>query len=217
MTDLAEALVALDKAGVVEEVRRRADDGADPTALVNDLRQAMEAVGERYKTGEFYLAELMLTASIFSEAVAILDPLLADAAAGESTGVLVLATPKGDIHDLGKNIVATMLRASGFEVHDLGVDVEPERIVEEVRRVHPDFVGFSALLTTTLPSVRTTIDMLNAEGLHDDLKILVGGGVTTAQFKDHVGADFQTLDVVEGVEYCLDTVGRGAAGAHRRQ
>jgi methylmalonyl-CoA mutase cobalamin-binding domain/chain len=208
MTDLTQTLVALDKAKVIEEVQRRADEGEDPIAVVGDLRRAMDAVGERYKTGEFYLSELMLTAGIFSEAVEILEPLLADAGKGESNGVFVLATPKGDIHDLGKNIVATMLRASGFDVHDLGVDVDPERIVEEVRSVRPDFVGFSALLTTTLPSVQTVIAMLADQGLRDDLKILVGGGVTTAQFRDHVGADFQTLDVVEGVEYCLNNVGR---------
>jgi methylmalonyl-CoA mutase cobalamin-binding domain/chain len=208
MIDLTEALVALDKAKVIEEVQRRADEGQDPIAVVDDLRGAMDAVGERYKSGEFFLSELMLTAGIFSEAVAILEPLLEETGRGESNGLFVLATPKGDIHDLGKSIVATMLRASGFEVHDLGVDVDPERIVEEVRTVHPDFVGFSALLTTTLPSVQTAIDMLVEQGLRDDLKILVGGGVTTAQFRDHVGADFQTLDVVEGVEYCLGNVDR---------
>jgi methylmalonyl-CoA mutase cobalamin-binding domain/chain len=208
MTDLKQTLVALDKAKVIEEVQLRADEGDDPIAVVDDLRRAMDAVGERYKAGEFYLSELMLTAGIFSEAVEILEPLLADAGEGESNGVFVLATPKGDIHDLGKNIVATMLRASGFDVHDLGVDVDPERIVEEVRSARPDFVGFSALLTTTLPSVQKAIDMLAEQGLRDDLKIIVGGGVTTAQFRDHVGADFQTLDVMEGVEYCLSNIGR---------
>jgi methylmalonyl-CoA mutase cobalamin-binding domain/chain len=208
MIDLTQSLLALNKPEVLEEVQRRAADGADPVAVVDELRRAMDAVGERYKAGEFYLAELMLTADIFSDAVSVLEPLLADSPAGGNAGVFVLATPKGDIHDLGKNIVATMLRASGFDVHDLGVDVEPERIVEEVRRVRPDFVGFSALLTTTLPSVQTVIGMLAQEGLRDGLKVLVGGGVTTAQFREYVGADFQTLDVVEGVEYCLDNVDR---------
>jgi methylmalonyl-CoA mutase cobalamin-binding domain/chain len=208
MTDMTHMLVALDKTGVIEEVQRRADEGEDPIAVVVDLRRAMDEVGDRYKSGEFFLSELMLTAGIFSEAVAILEPLLEKSGKGECNGVFVLATPKGDIHDLGKNIVATMLRASGFDVRDLGVDVDPERIVEEVRSVHPDFVGFSALLTTTLPSVQTVIEMLAEQGLRDDLKILVGGGVTTAQFRDHVGADFQTLDVVEGVDYCLGNVDR---------
>jgi methylmalonyl-CoA mutase cobalamin-binding domain/chain len=208
VTDLTQALVALNKQEVVEEVQRRVDAGVDPLAIIDDCRQAMEAVGERYKTGEFYLSELMLTADIFSEAVAILQPRISESASQESRGVFVLATPKGDIHDLGKNIAATMLSASGFDVHDLGVDVEPQRIVEEVRRVRPRFVGFSALLTTTLPAVRSAIDMLTEEGLRDDIKILIGGGVTTAQFRDHVGADFQTLDVVDGVEYCLNNVDR---------
>jgi methylmalonyl-CoA mutase cobalamin-binding domain/chain len=204
VSDLAGEFVALNKQAVVDEVQRRADAGEDPLVLVGECRAAMEAVGEKYKTGEFYLSELMLTADIFSSAIAILEPLIAESGSGPTRGVVVLATPKGDIHDLGKNIVATMLRASGFDVHDLGVDVEPQRVVDEVRECRPAFVGFSALLTTTLPSVKTTVELLAAEGLRADVKVLMGGGVTTPQFKDHVGADFQTLDVVQGIDYCLE-------------
>lgn len=204
MTGLADALVALQKQDVVEEVRRRAEAGDDPVAIIDECREGMGVIGDRYRDGEFYLAELLLSADIFEDVIAILRPYLKSNSSDGNRGTIVLATPKGDIHDMGKNIVASMLEAAGFDVHDLGVDVDPNRIVDEVKRLRPAFVGFSALLTTTLPAMKTAIEMLSSEeDLRASLKVLIGGGVTTPEFKEYVGADFQTLDVMEGVDFCL--------------
>ncbi len=116
---------------------------------------------------------------------------------------MVLATPKGDIHDLGKNILVTLLEAQGFAVHDLGVDVDPARVIEKVREVEPDFVGFSALITTAFASMKRTAEIFEEEGLRDRFKLMVGGGVTTPTLRTHIGADFQSTDATQGVAYCL--------------
>ena len=117
---------------------------------------------------------------------------------------------QGDIHDLGKNILVTLLEVSGFEVHDLGVDVAPEILVEHVRKTTPDVVGFSSLLTTSFQSSKRAAELLREAGLRDELKLIVGGGVTTAAFRDYVQADFQTLDATEGVAYCVKALGGSA-------
>jgi dimethylamine corrinoid protein len=108
---------------------------------------------------------------------------------------------------LGKNILATLLKAHGFEVHDLGVDVEPTLVIEKVKEVKPGFVGFSALITTAFAGMKEAAEMLEEAGLRDQLKLMVGGGVTTPMLKEHLGADFQTMDATEGVEYCLRVIG----------
>jgi methanogenic corrinoid protein MtbC1 len=110
---------------------------------------------------------------------------------------------RGDIHDLGKNIVATLLRAQGFEVYDLGVDVDPAVVVKKVKETRPEFVGFSVLITTAFDSMKEAADMLVEAGLRRQLKLMIGGGVTTPMVRDYVGADFQTTDAMEGVAYCM--------------
>jgi methanogenic corrinoid protein MtbC1 len=113
---------------------------------------------------------------------------------------------RGDIHDLGKNILSVLLRAQGFEVHDLGVDVPPAKIVATVKEVQPDFVGFSVLITTAFPAMRETAQMLVEAGLRDKVKLMVGGGVSSPALKDYVGADFQSIDASEGVSYCIQNM-----------
>ena len=119
---------------------------------------------------------------------------------------VLLATIQGDIHDLGKNIFGTLLKINDFEVYDLGVDVNPEIILDKVREIHPDFIGFSALLTITFDPMKYVIDTLKKENLRNQVKILVGGGITTSMVKEYIGADFQTIDAMEGIEYCLKNV-----------
>jgi len=121
-------------------------------------------------------------------------------------GKVVLATPRGDIHDLGKNIFATLLKAHGFEVHDLGVDVPPETIVDKVKELQPDFVGFSALITTAFDSMKQAVASFEESGQRKDFKLMVGGGVTDGTVKDYIRADFQTTDAMAGIEYCINAV-----------
>jgi methylmalonyl-CoA mutase cobalamin-binding domain/chain len=203
--DLSSALVALKRAEVVELVKLRAGRGEDPFAILEECRHGMGVVGERFQSGDYFLAELLLSAEIFKAAAAILDPYLAKAGSREPLGTVVLATMQGDIHDLGKNIVATLLRANGFEVHDLGVDVPPSLLVEKVKQIRPDFVGISTLLTTTFGGMKEAVQLLVQAGIRNELTLLIGGGVTTPAVKEYVGADFQTTDATEGVTYCVRT------------
>jgi methylmalonyl-CoA mutase cobalamin-binding domain/chain len=205
--DISTYIVELKRDDVVNAVRSKLENGEDPILVLDECRKGMTIVGERFQAGDYYLAELMLSAEVFKVAVVILDPYLAEVRPTEPKGKVVLATLKGDIHDLGKNILATLLRAHGFEVHDLGVDLPPEKLMESVKEIKPDIVGFSALITAVFDSMKEAADMLREAGIRDDIKLMVGGGVTTSMVKDYIGADFQTVDATEGVDYCIKIVG----------
>ena len=205
--ELAMALVELKRDDVLETVKEKAERGDDPLGLLEECRRGMTIVGDRFQSGEFYLAEMMLAAEIFKGVVSILNPHMEKVRPPKPLGKVVLATLKGDIHDLGKDIVATLLRAQGFEVHDLGVDVLPAVVLDKVKEVNPEFVGFSALITSTFASMKEASELLVESGLREKLKLMVGGGVTTPTVKEHIGADFQTLDAMEGVTYCLKEIG----------
>jgi methylmalonyl-CoA mutase cobalamin-binding domain/chain len=205
--DLSILIIELKRDEVAKIVKERAEKGEDPADILDECRNGMIKVGELFQIGEYYLAELMLSAEILKGAVTILDPYIAGARQAESKGKVVLATLKGDIHDLGKNIFGNLLKAHGFEVHDLGTDVNPEAVVDKVKAEKSDFVGFSALITTAFDSMKQATDMLEVAGLRKNIKIMVGGGVTDPAIKKYINADFQTLDAMEGVAYCLKEVG----------
>jgi methanogenic corrinoid protein MtbC1 len=209
---LSMAVVELRRQDAMEMVSSRLRGGEDPIAILDECRLGMTLVGERFQTGDYFLSELILSAEIFKNAAALLDPHLSRSHQSEPRGTVVLATMKGDVHDLGKNIFATLLRAQAFAVHDLGVDVVPETLVARVEEVKPEFVGFSALITTAFPSMKEAADLLSRSGLRDNLALLVGGGVTTPSVKEYVGADFQSVDATEGVAYCLRAAGERAHG-----
>jgi len=206
LADLSIGFVELRRDEVLASVTTRVERGDDALEILEDARRAMTAVGEQFQEGTLFLAQMMLAAELFKGVMVILKPSLDRARPPEPLGSVVLATPKGDIHDLGKNIFVTLLEAQGFEVHDLGVDVDPSRVIETVREVKPDLVGFSALITTAFASMKQTAEIFEEEGLRDGIKLMVGGGVTTPTLKTHIGADFQTTDATEGVAYCLKTM-----------
>ena len=206
LEDLATGFVELKKDEVIETIEARIERGDDALRLLEDARLAMTVVGDQFQEGTLFLAEMMLAAEIFKEVISILQPLLEKARPPEPIGKIVLATPRGDIHDLGKDIFATLLEGQGFEVHNLGVDVEPSLLVEKVREINPDLVGFSALITTAFASMKETTEILEEENIRGSFKLMVGGGVTTDMLKEHIGADFQTIDAMEGVSYCLKTM-----------
>ena len=167
----------------------------------------MAQVGEKYKIKEYFLAELMLSGDLFKEAMELIDPYLGEnTAESDIKGKIILVTIKGDIHDLGKNVLGTLLKLEGFKIYDLGVDVNPDIVIEKVKEIQPDFLGFSSLLTITFDPMKEVIDKLEDAGLRDKVKIMVGGGITTPLVKDYIGADFQTIDAMEGVQYCLEYI-----------
>jgi len=205
--ELSQLIVELKRDEAARVVKSRLEKGNDPIQILDECRQGMTKVGDRFQQGDYFLAELMLSAEIFKAAVSILQPYLARSRPSKPLGKITLATLRGDIHDLGKNILATLLEAHGLEVQDLGVDVPPDRVVENVKETRPDFVGCSALITTAFDSMKKAADMLVEAGLRDQVKIMIGGGVTTTMVKDYVGADFQTTDAMQGVTYCLKATG----------
>ena len=204
--EIRKAIVELKRDEIRGLVEARIERGEDPLQVLDECREGMNAVGELYQKGDYFLAELMLSAEVFKAAVAILEPHLARVRPPRLLGKVLLATLKGDLHDLGKNIFATLLKAQGFEVVDMGVDVPPKLVLERVKETRPDFVGFSALISTGFDSMKEAVDMLEANGLRDRLTIMLGGGVTNSTVKDYVGADFQTVDATEGVRYCMNAM-----------
>ncbi|MHC4673099.1 MAG: corrinoid protein, partial [Planctomycetota bacterium] len=163
--------------------------GADPQELVSKyMIPAMDTVGQRFECNEIFVPELLIAARAMKAALTLIQPKLTEAGA-QSAGKVIIGTVKGDLHDIGKNLVASMLEGGGFEVIDLGVDVAPEKFVEMVKDKGAQIVALSALLTTTMPAMKNTIDELAKSGVRKGIKILVGGAPVTQQFADDIGAD----------------------------
>ncbi len=206
--ELCSAILELERDAIPGIVSKRLEAGESSLHILEDCRLGMKQVGERFQEGDYYLAELMIAAELFKGAVAQLEPHLTAVRSQGCAGKIVLATMRGDIHDLGKNLLVTLLRVQAFEVHDLGVNVEPEELVKKVREVEPDFIGFSSLVTSSFESTKQAIEMIEAAGLRGPrMKILVGGGVTSPELRNYLGADFQTVDAATGVDYCLAMIG----------
>jgi methylmalonyl-CoA mutase cobalamin-binding domain/chain len=206
---LSLGIVDLKKDEVIKETMKRAAAGEDPFKILEECKEGMEIVGKKFQEGEFFLAELMLSAEIFKEAFAVLQPHMSTSGGRKKSGKILLATLRGDIHDLGKSLFSAILDSQGFEVHDLGVDVRPEVVVQKVKEIKPEFVGFSALMTMSFEMMRKTEKMFREAGIRDNLKLMIGGGVTTAEVAKFVGADFQTVDAIQGLNYCKKIIAGG--------
>ena len=180
--------------------REALDGGADPQQLVNDFMiPAMAEVGRRFDRSEFFVPELLLAARAVKATMELLKPLLAERGA-EPIGRVIVGSVKGDLHDIGKNLVAAMLEGGGFEVFDLGVNVAPEAFVNAAREKDARIIGMSALLTTTLASMKKTVDAFRAAGSRDQVRILVGGAPVTQRFADEIGADGYSVNAPGAVE-----------------
>lgn len=176
-----------------------ADGTSANDILTKALIPGMSAVGERFKKNEIFVPEVLITARAMNAALNILKPVLAQAGV-EPIGKAVICTVKGDLHDIGKNLVKMMIEGTGIQVIDLGIDCPPERVVEAVREYQPDIVCLSALLTTTMVNQKATIDALKAAGLRDKVKVMVGGAPVTQAFADEIGADSYTPDAATAAE-----------------
>ena len=177
------------KDDIVQLTQQALDKGLKATEIVdNGLMKGMEVVGARFKSGDMFVPEVMRCARTMLNAMEILDPILAETGA-KMVGKVLLGTVKGDLHDIGKNLVGMMCRGAGFQVQDLGIDVQPEAFVKAVKKFQPDVLGMSALLTTTMRTMGDTIKALEEAGVRETVKIMVGGAPVTQAFADNIGAN----------------------------
>lgn len=183
-----------------------------PIIVTEGLIPAMGVVGHRFGCGEIYVPEMLLAARAMQTALSVLEPLMS-ASEMASRGTVVIGTVKGDVHDIGKNIVSIMLKGSGFVVHDLGADVAPERFVEAVREYRPDIVGLSALLTTTMPAMATVLEALEASNLRGEVRVMVGGAPVTEDYALSIGADAYERDAGSAAERAVRLLSSPDEGA----
>jgi len=173
--------------------------GVDPLTLVNEhMVPAMDEVGRRFEANEYFVPELLISARAMKAALELIRPLLT-ARGDKPVGRVAIGTVKGDLHDIGKNLVGSLLEGGGFEVIDLGVNVSPEKFIETVNAKQANIVAMSALLTTTMPSMKTTIDALKAAGVRDKVKVLIGGAPITQKYAEEIGADGYSESAVGAV------------------
>jgi 5-methyltetrahydrofolate--homocysteine methyltransferase len=197
---IASKLYEGDIEAVAEMVQDSLDAGMVPSEILNGaLLAGMDEVGRDFKSGVLFVPEVMFAARAMKAGMDVLRPLLAESEMA-SSGKCILGTVKGDLHDIGKNLVTMMLDGGGFEAIDLGIDLEPSAFVDAVREHQPDVVGMSALLTTTMTHMQTTIEALEEAGLRDSVKIMIGGAPVTADFAKQIGADAYAPDAATAVE-----------------
>lgn len=201
-----EVLADLKEEEAIRIAKERLEAGEDPLKLVEDCREAMKIVGKRFEEGTYFIADLIMAGEILKKITEMIKPKLKKAGV-KYLGKVVIGTVEGDIHDIGKNIVISMLEANGFEVIDLGVDVPPQKFVEAIRKFNPQVVGMSGLLTLAFDSMKRTVEAIKEAGLRDKVKIIIGGGTVDEKVKEYVGADAYGRDPVIAVSLAKKWVG----------
>lgn len=199
--NITTAMAELQEEKLLSLVQEVVDVAADAGPIMTALREGMEEVGRRFESGEYFLGELMFSGELMTEAVDIVKPLML-VSRKESLGKLILCTVKGDIHDIGKNIVRTLLEAAGFDVVDLGINVPPEEILKTVKDQNIHIVAMSGVLTLALDSMRETIELLKKEGLKDQVKVIIGGNPVSAEAAQSISADDYAHSPQKTVDVC---------------
>ena len=200
--NLKNAMVALEKDDVISNTAKSLEAGIEPLDIIeNGLLPGLNTIGELFENEEIFLPELMRSAQIFQEAMALLQPKIREMGkVVKKKGTVVIGTVKGDMHYIGKNIVKLLMETSGFEVHDLGVDVDPFKFIVKADEVNADMIALSALLTTTLIGQKDLIEALKGQGKRDKYKVLLGGGAVTKAWADEIGADGYAQNAYGAVE-----------------
>jgi len=201
-TQLKEALLNFDIDGIGPLAENALQSGDDPIALIEKLTEGVRIIGEQFEQGELFLSQLVMSAETMRIALEILEPAISKDHTRKSEGKVVIGTVEGDVHDIGKNLVRTMLVTNGFEVEDLGVDVPVSIFVENVRETKPDILAISALLTTTMPQIEEIIQALEAAGLRNTVKIVIGGAPISPEWAKEIGADDYAPDLGTAVTVC---------------
>lgn len=203
---IANAVVEGDEEWVEQLTKDAVKAGLEPLKIINEgLTRGIQNVGELFASGEYFLPDLVLGAKAMEAGLKILEPMLVGSRR-DFLGRVLIGTVQGDLHEIGKNIVAMMLKASGFEVFDLGVDVPSEVFINKVKELNPDIIGISALLTTTVHRQREIIDLLEAHGIRDRVKVLIGGAPINQEWAQKIGADGYAEDASGAVTICKELV-----------
>lgn len=206
---LAQLLSDLKEDEAKEYVKEALEKGTDPTKLLEEAKEGMSIVGQRFSNGEYFIPDLLYSGEIMKELVALLEPKLKEVRGAEAKklGKVIIATVEGDIHDIGKNLVVFMLEIGGFEVYDLGIDVPVQTIVDKVKETDAPVVGLSGFLTLAYDSMKKTIEALEAAGLRDKVKVMIGGGQIDEHVKEYTGADAFGLDAMDAVKLAKQWIG----------
>lgn len=200
--ELSQNVIAGHGVRVMELTKQALDNGADPVEIINrGLIPGMTVVGARFKAGQMFVPEVLMSARAMNAGMELVKPLLVGQEL-PSAGKVIIGTVKGDLHDIGKNLVGMMLESAGFSVVNLGVDVSPEKFVQAVKEHKPGVLGMSALLTTTMLSMKDVIEILKEEGLRDRVKVVVGGAPISQDFAEEIGADGFAPDAASATELC---------------
>ncbi len=201
MNELVDAMANMREQEALSLAKKMLDEGQDPLKILELCREAVEFVGKQFELGEYFLPELIMAGEILKKISKIAEPFLKQDAEDktERIGKVVIGSVKGDIHDIGKDIVIFLLDVNGFEVHDLGVDVPPSEFIEAIRKTQPQVVGMSALLTTVFESFKNTVEAITEAGFRDEVKIMIGGGTVTDDVREYSGADAYGKDAVAAV------------------
>jgi len=208
LEDLKESVIAGNESKVVKYTQQALDEGVDLEEILNTgFIPGMEIVGNMFQANEIYVPEMLMSARAMKAGMKILEPLLTKAGI-EPIGKVVIGTVKGDLHDIGKNLVAMMLEGAGFEVIDAGVDITPQKFMDLVKENKPDILCLSALLTTTMGEIKKVIDAFKENGLRDDIKIMVGGAPLTDDYSKEIGADGYSPDAASAVLLAKKLVGK---------
>ena len=205
---LKQAVVDQDQEAVLESVDKALADGMSAQDIIDQgLLPGLNVIGQQFEDEEIFLPELMQSALAFQAAMGVLEPLIKEAGGGQpKKGIVVLGTVKGDLHSIGKNILKLLFETSGYDVHDLGIDVDLFKFIDKANEVNADIIAMSALLTTTLIGQRDVIDALKDQGTRDKFKVMVGGGATTREWADSIGADGWAANAYDAVTLAAELV-----------
>ena len=206
---LVDAMVGMKENEAISIAKDLIEKGEDPLKILGACREAMDTVGKRFEKGEFFLPELMMSGEMLRQISELLKPLLKGDVQTERLGKVIVGTVQGDIHDIGKDIVVLMLDVNGFEVMDLGIDVPPDKFVDAIKDFQPAVVGLSGFLTLAFDSMKETVAAIQAAGLRDNIKIMIGGGQIDDEIKTYTTADAYGKDAMEAVKLTKDWIGVG--------
>jgi methanogenic corrinoid protein MtbC1 len=198
---IAQKLADLEEQAFLDLLRQELDAGADPMAILEECRAGMVLVGKRFEENTYFISDLMMAGELFKQATNVLAPKM-QLSGGASYGKVVVGTVKGDIHDIGKDLVVGMLKAANYDVHDLGVDVPPDKFVDVLKETKARVLGLSALLTTAFESMKDTVDAIKKAGIRSGVKIMIGGGPVNQEVVEYSGADDWGADAQEAVTLC---------------